>query len=311
MKAESWSDLFLCLPNGRFPIKHSEALKARYPPSLCADTFLVRSGTDPPAVSSDRPARAPMTGHYHLDQGRPLWDWGSEVHPGAVFPQLCGGGKRRERQTLGRLHGLHPSGSRAQEPASPGPPGGSPSSRSSPRLRGLTRRGHRRLAPEPGSGVQARLLPGLRPHGRPTEAERSAPAAAPGSRLDGQGPLAAPARSLAPGPCPLPAAPSARTRLWGPLEGSGAITRTRPRVRPGGLGSRASALRAGASAAARPDRPALPPWWVQMMAGESACAASPGARERAPPPARMRPAFGRPEFAPFRPEHACAGRSGL
>ena len=126
MKAESWSDLFLCLPNGRFPIKHSDALKARYPPSLCADTFLLRSGTDPPAVSSDRPARAPMTGHCHLDQGRPLWDWGSEVHPGAVFPQLCGGGKRRERQTLGRLHGLHPSGSRARSPHLPVPRVGLP-----------------------------------------------------------------------------------------------------------------------------------------------------------------------------------------
>lgn len=197
-------------------IKHSEALKARYPPSLCADTFLVRSGTDPPAVSSDCPARAPMTGHYHLDQGRPPGTGGQRFIQGCLPSAVWGWGRERERQTLGRSTACT-LGEPGPEPASPGPPGGSParpSSRSSPRLRGLTRRGHRRLAPEPGSGFKrASSLASVRTDA-PPRPSAAPPAPRPGHGLTGKAhsrprpgrwPLA---------PAPLPAAP-ARGRGYG------------------------------------------------------------------------------------------------
>lgn len=70
-KAKSWSYCSLRLRNGCFPIRYSAALKPKYPPSWCADTFLAKNGTDSPAVSDDDPARAPITGHYHLEPRAP------------------------------------------------------------------------------------------------------------------------------------------------------------------------------------------------------------------------------------------------
>lgn len=211
MKAESWSELFLCLPNGRFRIKHSEALKARYPPSLCADTFLVRSGTDPPAVSSDCPARAPMTGHYHLTRGAHS-DWGQRFIQGCL-PSAVWGWEEERKADSRAFHGLHPSGSRPRSLHLPVPRVVPASSQLE--VQPAAPRADAARTPQAGPGARVRgssAPPPWPPSARtPHRGRAQRPAAAPGSRLDGQGPLAAPARSLAPGPCPFPP-PRARGR---------------------------------------------------------------------------------------------------